>query len=111
MATKSQNQKADASQNSVKYTLNDCGCYVDGARGIYAIDAIVDIAESHGMVEPKCEHTHEETHDESRFAGCQYAGEIEDGCDEYMNDKYGVDGAYWGRSEQGDWGLWEVDSE
>lgn len=32
--------------------------------------------------------------------------EDEDEATEFMNDKFPVDGAYWGRSEGGDWGLW-----
>ncbi len=39
----------------VKYTLNDVGCYVDGASGIYAIDEIVRFAESHGCNSKDCE--------------------------------------------------------
>ncbi len=102
-----------------KYTLKDCGCYVDGARGIYAIDAIVEIAEAHGLRDQTCgiDHEHDETCDESRFAGCEFAGEIEDACDDYMNKHFSVDstdensndGAYWGRNENGDWGLWQID--
>jgi hypothetical protein len=45
----------------------------------------------------------------STYADCDFGGEIEDECDTYMNDKHGVDGAFWGRSEAGDWGLWECE--
>lgn len=98
--------------DSTKYTIEDCGCYVDGARGIYAIDEIVSIAESHGGRVHDCDmqgHDHGETCFESRFAGCEFAGDVEYGCDDYMNTHFGVDGAYWGRNENGDWGLWEID--
>jgi hypothetical protein len=96
------------------YTAEDVGCYVDGARGIYAIDAIVEFAESHGMADQTCDtsnHTHEETHDDSRFAGCEFAGEIEDEIDDFMNTTYPVNGAYWGRNENSDWGLWTIENE
>lgn len=95
-------------QATERYTLDDIGCYVDGAHGIHAIDTIVCIAEDHGMPipEPWCacgDHPNE-------YAGCEYVDELEDECDEYMNDHHGVDGAHWGRSEQGDWGLWPSES-
>lgn len=110
MKTQTQhNQKAE--REPVKYTLSDIGCYVDGARGIYSIDAITSFADSHGMEIDECEkdHEHAPTFEASRFAGCEFANEVESECDEYMNATHGVDGAYWGRNEQGDWGLWEVD--
>lgn len=91
----------------VKYEFSDCGCYVDGSHGIYAIDAIVEFAERHGFTIEPCDDQHYETCFESRFAGCEFAGEIEDEASDYMNANYPVDGAGWGRSEQGDWGLWE----
>lgn len=98
-------------QPKATYTLADVGCYVDGARGIYCIDAIVNIAESHGF-----------THDVEQtptgmpgsyltYADYEFSGELEDEIDDFMNSNYGVDGAYWGRSELGDWGLWTIDEE
>ncbi len=97
----------------VTYTLADVGCYVDGSRGIYAIDRIVEIAEANGMAEPEpceCEgHGVVWQRASSPWAGCEYVGEREDDCDDYMNEHHGVDGASWGRSEAGDWGLWECE--
>jgi hypothetical protein len=101
------------------YTLGDVGCYVDGSRGIYAVDRIVEITEEHGMETPdncsdgdcaRCAHGCKTAGDgtHSEWALCFWTGEIEDDCDNYMNDHYPVEGAYWGRSEQGDWGLWET---
>ena len=88
------------------YTLDDCGCYVDGARGIYAIDMIVDFAESHGFelgdddpMNPLPE----------SLSDCEWSSEIEDDVDSFMNETFNVDGAYWGRNEQGDWGLWTIE--
>jgi hypothetical protein len=98
--------------SNVKYTLEDVGCYVDGARGIYATDAIQEFAEAHGMEQIECKgHKHAETCFSSRFAGCEFAGEIEDEADFYMNENYGVEGCYWGRSEGGDWGLWPIEED
>lgn len=77
------------------YTMKDCGCYVDSARGWYATDAIVAFAESHGL--EKVDWTNEEL--------AYY--EVEDEATDYMNEHYAVDGAYWGRNENGDWGLWD----
>jgi hypothetical protein len=91
-----------------QYTLQDVGCYVDGARGIYAVDTIVEFAESHGAVIEPCidDHKHDETSSQSRFGGCEFANEIEDEATGYMNENYPVEGASWGRNENGDWGLW-----
>ena len=101
-----------AEAETVTYTLDDCGCYVDGVRGIYATDAIVDFARLHGATiehEADCEHA--ETCDASEFAGCEVSGEYEDDADAYMEAHYGVDGAYWGRNENSDWGLWTIEED
>ncbi len=96
------------------YTARDAGCYVDASRGIYTIDRIIAIARSHGMGEPadcsEIEHCPAD-HTSSGWAGCEFAGEVEDECDDYMNEHQTVDGHYWGRSEQGDWGLWEIEAD
>jgi hypothetical protein len=97
------------SKTDITYTLQDVGCYVDGARGIYAIDAIVEFAESHGFT-----HDVEQTPtgmpgDFLTYSRDEFVGELEDEVDEYMNEHYPADGAYWGRSEQSDWGLWPTE--
>jgi hypothetical protein len=84
-------------KNAVKYSLDDCGCYVDGARGIYALRSICEFATSHGATVSAWD--------------AEFAHEAEDECDNYMNEHYGVEGACWGRSEAGDWGLWEVEAD
>jgi hypothetical protein len=101
-----------------KYTIDDAGCYVDSARGIYATDAVVELAEAHGMAyidacDPgKDGHTDcQDAYFPSRFAGCEWAGDCEDEADDYMNAHYGVDGAYWGRNDNGDWGLWTIEDD
>lgn len=93
------------------YTRDDCGCYVDGVRGIYMIDEIASFARAHGMTidHDPSDHEHVETCDESEFAGCEFAGEIEDEINDYMNAHFCPDGCYWGRSDRGDWGLWECE--
>ncbi len=94
---------------ATQYTLADVGCYVDSARGIYAIDRIVEIAcVEHDMIEPEpCDcFEHPENDFLPHWNRCEFAGEIEDECDEYMNDHYDVEGTLWGRNEAGDWGLW-----
>jgi hypothetical protein len=87
------------------YTLEDVGCYVDGARGIHAIDRILCFAEDHGL----------KWEAEALFANpldtddYEYSDEAEDVADRYMNENYGVEGAYWGRNENSDWGLWAIE--
>lgn len=87
------------------YSLQDCGCYVDSARGRYAIDEIARFARTHGWVDDlKCPCLSCESG--GKYSDCEWANDTEDEIDEYMNNNYHVEGAYWGRSEQGDWGLW-----
>ena len=88
-----------------EYTLSDVGCYVDSARGTYAIDRIYQIAKAHGYVVEDLNGKPTEEGDDFDI------GMFEDGCDDYMNNNFGVDGAYWGRSEQGDWGLWPIEED
>ena len=93
------------------------GCYVDGARGIYAIDAIVSLAEMYGFIPSDCScdvckgHSESPTVLDSPYGGCDFANEIEDEIDSYLNDKFAVEGYYWGRNENGDYGLWEVSED
>lgn len=95
----------------VKYDVGDAGCYVDGARGIYATDAIVTFAREQGatIVHDDTDCTHEETAFESEFGGCEFADEYEDQATAFMDDGYSVEEHYWGRNENGDWGLWPAD--
>lgn len=89
-------------KKTVKYTLADIGCYVDSNRGRYAIDAIAGIAASHGF---------DDLPETGLVSDSEFANEVEDNIDSFMNERYGVEGAYWGRSEQGDWGLWMSDTD
>jgi hypothetical protein len=100
------------------YTPADAGCYVDGARGIYSTDAIVDFARDHGAtIEHDIDGTsrylescdHAETCFDSEFAGCEFNNEFEDAATDWMNDHFPVNGHYWGRAETGDWGLWPIE--
>ena len=92
------------------YTLEDVGCYVDGARGIYMVDAIVELAEAHGMETPKdctddlCMRCQRKKRAE--WVHCQSYPEVEEYCDDHMNTHHAVEGASWGRNDNGDWGLW-----
>ena len=74
------------------YTLQNCGCYVDGARGIHTPAKIVMFANQHG-------------------ARIVLSEDAEQDADEHMNRAFGVEGAWWGRNENGDWGLWAVETE
>lgn len=96
------------------YMIDDVGCYVDGARGIYVVDEVVSIARSHGFSDtepcPGCQEAAQQDA-ESTYAHCEFANEHEDEATDFMNNVCGVDGCYWGRSEQGDWGLWLIEEE
>jgi hypothetical protein len=99
-----QNTVKTVKSEPVKYTLKDCGCYVDSARGIYAIDAIVRFAESHGW-----QGDNDTRYRKSSLSEHEYVNDIEDHVDNYMNADFSVDGASWGRNDQGDWGLWAIE--
>lgn len=99
-----------------QYTLEDIGCYVDGAKGIYVVDDIVRLAEGHGMKTPEgcgdsaCPRCAKNDHvagcgSYTEWSRCRSSHEVEDECAEFMNNKFPVDGALWGYS-WGDWGLW-----
>ncbi len=98
-------------KNENPYDASAVGCYIDGARGIYATDAIVTFVRDHGatLIDPCDEGDHAECSFDSEFAGCEFNGEIEDDADLFMNEKYPVGDHFWGRSEQGDWGLWPIE--
>ena len=98
------------------------GCYVDSVRGLYMVDAIVALAEAFGFEAKGCDVAEPcpRCHDGQHMAGdgsytewsrCQSAGEVEDEATEYLNDKQSVESCYWGRTEQGDWGLWPNDDD
>lgn len=95
------------------YSSKDAGCYVDSVHGIYAADAIVGFARAHGAKiahEPsECCDGGDPTSIFTEFSGCEFAHEYEDEADAYMEEHFQVDNHYWGRSEQGDWGLWECE--
>ena len=99
-----------ATKTDTRYTLADTGCYVDGAKGIYVIDDVLGIAIAHGMADPgSCAcFEHPENDFLPHWNRCEFASEIEDECDDFMNARYSVDGAYWGRNDNGDWGLWDT---
>jgi hypothetical protein len=88
----------------MKYSNSDAGCYADSNRGCQVVDKVYSIAISHGM--PKRDFDTDILPSESEFSG-----DIEDMCDDYMNEHFPVDGFYWGRNDNGDWGLWENDAE
>jgi len=96
----------------VTYQRSDAGCYVDSVRGIYAVDSIVEFAESHGflVVLNKCD-CQSPPISHSRASECAFSDGIEDEATSFMNDNFPVDGHFWGRNDNGDWGLWESESE
>lgn len=104
-------EKPLAGQSSLTnpYTIGDVGCYVDSARGCYAIDGILNFVRSHGAdLEHNCPSDNDCGFDGKSLSTCEFSNEYEDEADDYMNTEFPVDGATWGRSEQGDWGLWAI---
>ncbi len=97
------------------------GCYVDGARGIYAVDAIVALAEAFGFEAKDCEdsdcprcHYGQHTAGDGSYtewANCDFANEVEEEATAYVNENHAVEGCHWGHTETGDWGLWPIEVE
>lgn len=99
------------------------GCYVDASYGTHAIDLILAAAESFGFKYENvcdcdyCQH-HEVSILEDLFEPrlCEFANEIEDEIDDWMNKNVAMvplgtaPTNYWGRNDNGDWGLWPSES-
>lgn len=81
-----------------KYTKKDIGAYFDGFRGRHIPKLVWDFAKTHGF-KPTEEFSEE------------FDNECEDEATEYMNSKYMVKDAVWGRNENGDWGLWNYNED
>ncbi len=82
------------------------GCYVDGVRGIYAVDGIIALAEAHGFKAkgceesiadfcPRCTGGQHQAGDGSytEWAHCQHNSEIEDEATAYMNEHHATEEA------------------
>lgn len=95
------------------YTAKDVGCFVDSARGIYMLDAIIAFVRCHGadIEHPKDCIEHVPLIYISELTGCPCSNDYEDKADAYMNKKFPVEGCFWGRNENGDWGLWTIKNE
>lgn len=91
-----------------RYTKAHVGCYLDGSRGIYILEAVIGFAGDHGA---KLPHVDCDCGGDSWSAECEWVIEVADEATDFMNYTFPVDGAYWG-FQDGDWGLWiEEDTE
>lgn len=77
------------------YSKTDCGCYLDGNRGIYLGESVQRWAKDHGWTGERLQSDHE------------FYFDAWDEANAYMNENYPVENCYWGENENGDWGLWE----
>lgn len=78
------------------YTLKECGCYGDSAKGIRLGTHIQKFAQEHGWKGEPCLTPENEEYD------CATEEAIG-----YLNARYKVERAEWGYSENGDFGLWQ----
>jgi hypothetical protein len=79
----------------VKYTIDDCGVYVDYGfqNADETCERVIGIATDHGFKPEPCDAEWIDS-------------EVADEATTYMNDHYGVDGAYWTfDGDAGGWGL------
>lgn len=87
------------------------GCYVDGARGIYAIDYVVSLAEGWGFVPSNCECDWCSNPEHDGYSGCEFAySDLADEVDEFVNARFEIVDHTWGWHD-GDWGLWPIETE
>lgn len=99
------------------------GCYVDAARGRYVFDGIVQIVLPLAQADGKLKELRDEV---DRVFGANEVQRlkavfgddvdelrdlVEDVLTEYMESEHHREGYWWGRSEEGDWGLWEVQDD
>ena len=70
------------------YTLQDCGPFVHNLNPIESRARIAMFATQHGA-DISC-----------------HPSDWQAEAEEYMNAEFPVEGAYWGRNKNGDWGLW-----
>jgi hypothetical protein len=85
-----------------KITSDMAGCWLDGARGIYIGDAIQKIAQEYGWTGEMVR-----VNDVEYQGACYNWGAIDE-AEEYMQN-LAPDGFAFGMSEQGDWGLWQIE--
>src|ERR1700692_652074 len=85
------------------------GCYVDSARGIYAIDAVISFAQSLGFVPTDC--TCDSCKAGGTWSSCEFSNEVEDEATGYLNAHFEIESHSWGRNENADFGLWSNEEE
>ena len=86
-----------------KITVSNEGNWVDGNRGIYQGQRIIEIAEGYGFV-VKPEDIVNKTPDG------EFYSELVDDATDYLNE-LAPEGYYFGNTENGDFGMWKTDDE
>ena len=97
---------------ATKYTMDDCGVYVDYAyqNADETCERVIGIAEDHGFKAGQGPRLVPEGFAEPYDA--EWVSEVADEATTYMNNHYGVDGAYWAfDGDAGGWGLFAEDTE
>lgn len=88
------------------FTINDCGCYFDGARGFKDIAVnVVEFAQTYGFKVSDKDFAAAKENEYDNDALHWLWDEAED----YLNTKCAPDDCYFGSNESGDWGLWAND--
>ena len=82
-----------------EWGANMVGPYADSARGIYQGERIQQIAFDNGWT------------GDSSDANGSYYDEATDEAEEFLNDNIADDDHYFGNTEGGDWGYWEIEEE
>ena len=77
----------------------EIGCYFDSARGIYIGQAVIEFAESLGM-----------THEDKRTPDHEFYHEAWTDAENWLNRFHSDDTHYWGSTENGDFGYWEIEA-
>ncbi len=92
-------QKPKSEIPRMTMTRSDVGVYADSSRGRFTGERIQEMAQGAGWSE------------ERLGADDELYDEATDDAESWLNMNVAGEGTYFGTSEQGDWGLWDVEEE
>ena len=92
-------------------TPDNAGCWIDCAEGTYVGQRIIGIAKQYGFkIKPEDEKYVTFSEALLQDDGAEQHQWLADEAEEYMQE-LAPEGFYFGSSDQGDWGLWELNDE
>ena len=95
------------------YTLDDCECHVEGDKGdvsIHMLARIIKVVQIHYIALHTAKR-HIDDCDPCDITRHFEVDKIVESCNDFMDDHFPVEGAFWGLDEEGDWGLWNIEEQ